>query len=273
MSIVTSRASRRPVVVEDWSLLSEEDKISRFNEVIEKYRERGFVRVRPRRVIPDTTNRGNTGLSARHAHFIACKMRDEGFTPRVGSGSSMRGHDLPILVRESIDSKYGRESYEKWRKQVEGSPGVFAPLPENQKDCFFTSLGNGHFFAALNLFAVEAQCLFDSGIARYSVASDRKLARAVRMGVQSVVLRPDIPRRERRFLSEVLNSAFTYAWDISDATVRITHVSKRSLDGKQVSQFEALSKSLDSFELDALVRQHRATRERERRCRTDRSRL
>lgn len=167
----------------------------------------------------------------------------------------MRGHDVPIVVMETMDSINGRESMTKWKHQVEKTSGRFAPVP--RMGTFYTSLGNGHFFAALNLFRNNMKCLWDD--TRYSVNEDVHLANAVRTGVRSVVLR-DIPRRERRFLSEVLNSSFTYAWCVSekDGSVRITNVAKNADDENKVSQFEALSKSLDSFELEALVAQHRS---------------
>lgn len=240
----------------DWSLLSEEEKITRFNIVLDRYREKGFKHVKPCQVIPDTTNRGNTGLSGNHAHYIACKMSDEGFSPRKGNGPSARGHDLPLLVREGFDTVNGRESWRKWKHQIDMEPGVFA-TPSGGRSRFFTSLGNGHFFAALNLFDSNASCLWDRSRI-YTVGSDVHLRSALRNGVRSIVLRRDIPRRERRFLSEVLNSSFTFSWDVAtDGSARITHAPKLSDHKGEVSQFEALSKSLDSFELDALITQHR----------------
>lgn len=169
----------------DWGLLSEEEKISRFNVVLARYRETDaplLQIVSPRLVIPDATNRGNTGLSLAHAHHIACKMRDEGFMPRMGNGATATGHDLPIVVRETIESVNGRESASKWKAQIRHK--TFAPFDDNA-NAFYTSLGNGHFFAALNLFRVGATCLFDNS--QYVTGNDIHLTRAVRTGVQSVV--------------------------------------------------------------------------------------
>jgi hypothetical protein len=241
----------------DWSLMSEEEKISRFNRVLDYYREipKTLFSVKPIRVVPDTTNRGNTGLSVRHAHFIACRMRDRGFIPRSGNGDAMKGHDLPILIRESSASELGAETLNKWRTQVEKTIG-FAPISESlSQDTFFASLGNGHFFAALNLFRTNSKCLWREE--HYDARKDDNLERAIMSGVPSVILRADIPRRERRFLSEVLNSAFTYAWNVSEngRIVQITHTSKTS--DTKTTQFDALSKSLDSFELEVLIEQHR----------------
>jgi hypothetical protein len=170
--------------VPDWSLMSEEKKISLFNAVLAHYREPGLQRVLPRHVIPDTTNRSNTGLSVQHVHWVASKMQKEGFTPRSsavhggggggdrrgrGGASAQQGHDLPIVVRESTYTEYGPESLLKWQLQLQSEPG-FAPLrlkgvgngggdregdgsgdgdgsdelPDRVE--FFGSLGNGHFF-------------------------------------------------------------------------------------------------------------------------------
>lgn len=164
--------------IPDWSLMSEKKKIALFNAVLEHYREPGpLQRILPRLVIPDTTNRGNTGLSVEHVHWVASKIQDEGFKPRTGSGPNSSGHDLPIVVRESTFSDFGPESLLKWQRQLSKEPG-FAPLRIDEAqstkascqsnreastttgrgtetfsdskcdDCmfFFGSLGNGHFF-------------------------------------------------------------------------------------------------------------------------------
>ena len=251
--------------------MREEEKILQFNKILEHYREdQTLCKIKPRDVVPDTTNRGNTGLSVRHAHYIACRIRDRGFIPRSGNGDTMKGHDLPIVIRESSESILGRETIVKWTKQVEQSEG-FAPIHETTRESFFSSLGNGHFFAALNLFRTSRKCLWDDDY--YNIGKDQNLRDAILNGVDSVILRSDIPRRERRFLSEVLNSAFTYAWDISKRgrTVRITHLSKSS--DKKTSQFDALSKSLDSFELEVLIEKHHPSKKKKKIVASSRSRL
>lgn len=71
------------------------------------------------------------------------------------------------------------------------------------------------------------------------------------------IFRPEIPRRERRFLSEVLNSSFSYSWIIgNDGSVQINPAKSEQRDG-QSAAFDSLSKSLDSHELSALVQQKR----------------
>ena len=46
------------------------------------------------------------------------------------------------------------------------------------------------------------------------MSGDGLLRAAVGGGVEAVVLSPQIPRRDRRFLSEVLNSSAAYTWHI-----------------------------------------------------------
>ena len=132
------------VHIPDWTLMGEIPKIKLFNHVLDHYREPGRLkRVLPRLVIPDTTNRSNTGLSVEHVHWIASKIQSEGFVPRSGSGKFSRGHDLPILIRESSTTEFGPESLKKWQAQL--NDPAFPPLRLDD-DQFFGSLGNGHFF-------------------------------------------------------------------------------------------------------------------------------
>ena len=198
---------RTHIDIPDWSLMTEKKKILLFNAVLQHYREPGPLQpIVPRFVIPDTTNRGNTGLSVEHAHWVASKMQKEGFAPRTGTGPRATGHDLPIVVRESTYTEFGPESLLKWQRQVESEPG-FAPIrlhttsaatpptsggdgEEEEDDCieFFGSLGNGHFFQALNLFFAEHPSLWAAG-QRYRIGGDAKLRKAVEHGVPGVVLR------------------------------------------------------------------------------------
>eukprot|EP00750_Incisomonas_marina_P005449 INCI13952.1.p1 GENE.INCI13952.1~~INCI13952.1.p1 ORF type:complete len:307 (+),score=41.00 INCI13952.1:208-1128(+) len=278
-SAVSYFPQKAHIDIPDWSLMSEKKKIALFNAVLEHYREPGpLQRILPRLVIPDTTNRGNTGLSVEHVHWVASKIQEEGFMPRTGSGPNSSGHDLPIVVRESTFSDFGPESLLKWQRQLSNEPG-FAPLRINEdlsaearaqgsrkastttetcsenddEDCifFFGSLGNGHFFQALNLFAAQHPSLWKAG-QRYRIRNDSRLRMAIEAGVPAVVLQPHITRRARKFLSEVLNSAFTYFWDINDRTGE-ARINPNAAKKSQVSQFDALSKSLDSHELGSLI--------------------
>jgi hypothetical protein len=77
------------------------------------------------------------------------------------------GHDLPILVREmaGAGSAPGTESLAKWT----ASQARSADYPPTQDwvraagggEEFYCSLGNGHFFQALNLFGTQWKKKFD----------------------------------------------------------------------------------------------------------------
>ena len=54
--------------------LSLDQKVTEFNLLIENFREPGFSLVLPSRVVPDSTNRENTGISVLHMHYIAVSI-------------------------------------------------------------------------------------------------------------------------------------------------------------------------------------------------------
>ena len=98
-------------------------------------------------------------------HYIARSIAQQGFTPR--NHATGAGHDLPIVVRETSgsESPLGAESLEKWRSTQVGRHGVDYP-PEQPwmgrtGEEFFCSLGNGHFFQALNLYWAQHSRKFD----------------------------------------------------------------------------------------------------------------
>ena len=222
-------------------LASEEERLAKMNEIVGQWKEDArIVRVRPRDVIPDTTNRAKTGLSVDHVHFIATKMLEEGFN---------RHHELPVVVRECASSELGSESLNKFSRAVAKQPH-FPPVRVEEN--FFCSLGNGHFFQALNLFDTGAKQMFDNG--RYSINSDPLLADSLENGVPCIVLNSNVPLVERRFVSEVLNTAFDNGeWVLRpDGTVFMRKVYKET----DPDSFEALSKFVDSFELSELVNLH-----------------
>jgi hypothetical protein len=145
--------------------MDEAERVAELNRLIAEWREPGLVAVRPERVVPDTTNREYTGISPMHLHYIAEAMRAQGFTPRDNATGA--GHDLPIVVRETVGSAsvLGAESLDKWAKSVAGC-AEFPPSPpwvSRPGEGFFCSLGNGHFFQALNLFGAARPRKFHSG--------------------------------------------------------------------------------------------------------------
>jgi len=75
----------------------------------------------------DRTNRERTGVSLEHCHYIAQKIRTEGFQPRrpnstLGGGNV--GHEIPVVVRESIDSELGAAALARWRGWTAETPGM-----------------------------------------------------------------------------------------------------------------------------------------------------
>lgn len=219
------------------------------NKLITDYRHPGMKKVPPRRVIPDFSNRGHTGLSVEHVHYLATSFKEKGFQRRRGN----EGHDIPVLVQESTTSDLGSKSIQNWREKLEHEPGF--PPKEHYERVFaqselYTSLGNGHFNQALNLFACECDSIY--GNRKYTVGSDAALREAVFQGVDAIILRGDIPLRDRETISKLLNSKREYKWNVYDnGTIDISDATE---DMRTCKQFEALSKVLDAVELNCLVR-------------------
>jgi len=240
---------------------AEKDKaeLKELNSLITKYRMKVLVKVPPRMVIPDFSNRGHTGLSVEHVHYLATSFKDKGFQNRVGD----KGHDIPVLVRESTKSELGAKSVENWRSKLKEEPG-FPPQEHYEKlfagDEVFTSLGNGHFNQALNLFLNECPSIY--GDVKYTIGRDNALRDAVNVGVSAVVLKSDITLREREVISRLLNSKREYKWMVTkDGELSILDTTE---DTTQCKQFEALSKVLDAVELNCLVRAELGVRDSHR---------
>ena len=213
-------------------------------ELITKWREPGAQRIQPQFVIPDTTNRENTGLCVQHVHFIAHRIKAEGFQPGL--------HDVPVVVRESTTSDLGQESFEKWIAATSKQQHFPRPSEELANTCF-TSLGNGHFFQALNLYRTCRWGMFEDDDVVYSIRSDRRLREAIRAGVPGIVLRKETPRKVRRTISEILNGSFGLKWTI-DEDGEMVRLKDQSMEGPEQNSFERFSKTLDSYELEALVK-------------------
>ena len=123
--------------------------------ILELWRETGIgmIQVKSSDVVPDSSNRSHTGLSIDHVHFIASSILKKGFRAREGdvkTRSKMQPHDIPVLVRGSSTCPIAQDSLHFWRASVEKEPR-FPKIVVNESN-FFTSLGNGHFTQALNLF-------------------------------------------------------------------------------------------------------------------------
>merc|ERR1719507_745518 len=105
--------------------------------LISQWREPDAVQVRPRTVLPDFTNRAQTGLGVELLHFVATSMSTKGFQKRAGS----KGHDIPVLVREPPSSAFRAEALKVWRQRVADEEG-FPPVRAGDDEEIFTSLGN-----------------------------------------------------------------------------------------------------------------------------------
>jgi len=219
------------------------------NKLINEFRVPNMTVVPPRQVIPDFSNRGHTGLSVEHVHYLASSFRDKGFQKRTKDA----GHDIPVLVKELCKSELGRKSIENWRGKLAEESGF--PPKDHYERLFagqelYTSLGNGHFNQALNLFGTESISIYNSQ--KYVFGHDANLREAVEIGVRSLVLRGDIPLRDRETISRLLNSKREFKWNVAeDGTLLILDAQE---DHTTVKQFEALSKVLDAVELNCLVR-------------------
>mmetsp|Transcript_139558 Transcript_139558/g.434102 ORF Transcript_139558/g.434102 Transcript_139558/m.434102 type:complete len:408 (+) Transcript_139558:99-1322(+) len=234
-----------------FDVASEQDAVARLNELMERWREGPPVRVRSCDICPDWTNRAETGLSVDHVHYVATMIATNGFkSRRRGLGTEDGAHDVPILVREGAESELGRGALGKWREAVAETKG-FPPFFLEGRREFFCSLGNGHFSQALNLFRAGAPNLWTE--TPYVVGGDDALREALDDGVESVVLSAEMPEKDRRFVSEMLNRSHGRRWQVGDdGRVRIQEEGPAALAG---SQFVALSKVLDAEELSCLVRQ------------------
>lgn len=220
------------------------------NKLIQEYRLAGLSIIPARRVIPDFSNRGHTGLSVEHVHYLATSFKEKGFQPRTGD----IGHDIPVLVKQEAASELGKKSIENWRSKVKDEPG-FPPIEHYEslvfrQDEFYCSLGNGHFNQALNLFYCECPSIYKD--AKYTIDDDQALRKAVFQGVPSIVLRSDIALRDRETISRLLNSKREFKWSVGpDGSVDISDSRE---DTSTCKQFEAMSKVLDAVELNCLVR-------------------
>jgi len=229
------------------------------NKLITEWRVPGLKQVPPRMVIPDFSNRGHTGLSVEHVHYLATSFRDKGFQKRRGD----QGHDIPVLVQESTSSDLGRKSIENWRSKLTEEEG-FPPKAHYERlfsgANLYTSLGNGHFNQALNLFGNECKSIYNG--VNYTIRNDKALKEAVETGVDSIVLRSGIPLKDREVVSKLLNSKREYKWKVfPDGRVDISDSTE---DTSTCKQFEAMSKVLDAVELNCLVRSELGVKESHR---------
>lgn len=226
------------------------EEVGLLQELLSEFREPELCRVRSAQVVPDFTNRAETGLGVELVHYIAKSFKKHGFQKRQGQ----HGHDIPVVVREPPGSDFHGEALRIWKKRAgeeEGFPEVRAKSDEE----LFTSLGNGHFFQALNLYACAWKAINDpTDQYRYRVEEDAALREAIEDGVPSIVLHHDTPKRVRAKIAALLNSKREFSWTLQpDGSV---DVSKMEESTDYCSQFEWLTKGMDAVQVDCLVRTH-----------------
>lgn len=228
-----------------------EEDVSHLSDAISKWRIPGLHHVRPALTIPDFSNRSHTGISVEHMHYLAKSFMDKGFQKR--DNASHKGHDMPVVVLEKPSTEWGAKSIENWRSKVVEDDG-FPPISHYEKTFrapeLYTTLGNGHFFQALNLVGTECSTINESGDKHYSIGKDSLLADAINTGVPSIVLKTETPMEVRQLVSRLLNSKREYRWKMT----RNGSFQGVEEDTSQVSQFVAMSKVLDAVELNCLVR-------------------
>jgi len=241
-----------------YSAKKDAEEVALLTALVIQWREPNIVKVVSKQVVPDFTNRSQTGIGVELMHYIATSMKEKGFLKRQG----LDGHDIPVLVREPPGSEFRAEALEVWRKRVSEEEG-FSPVRASDDEDLFTSLGNGHFFQALNLFACEwAVINANASFSRYTVDKDLLLAEALGEGVPSIILRHETPRPVRAKISALLNQKREFQWTLSEDgsvdTARMNEITD------YVSQFEWLSKGMDAEQVNCLVRTHLGIRDSKR---------
>ncbi|CAK8999892.1 unnamed protein product [Durusdinium trenchii] len=223
------------------------EEVSLLCALVSQWREPETCKVCPRLVIPDFTNRSQTGLGVELLHYVATSIRQKGFQKR----SRRQGHDIPVLVREPAGSDSKEEALKVWRGRVAEEEG-FPPVRVRDDEEIFTSLGNGHFFQALNLFDTQWKAINED--TNYAVGSDIQLQEALNQGVVSVILRHSTPRPVRAKIADLLNAKREFMWTLDEDGTVDTGNSIENTD--YCSHFEWLSKGMDAEQVNCLVRTH-----------------
>jgi len=138
-----------------------------------------------------------------------------------------------------------------WRATTEEEPAFPRVRITADAATFYTSLGNGHFTQALNLYREQLPSVF-TGQPFVCPTTDAGLRRALEQGVGSIVLRIDTPIEARRRVAHLLNACHDYKWTVDHAGSM--DISPESCSIARFTQFEAMSKVVDSEALTALVR-------------------
>ena len=219
------------------------------------------IRDRPKDVIPDSTNRESTLVSIEHAHGIAMNILKEGFS---------EAHEVPVVVRNDAGAMLrGGDAYKRWRRFVRDNAAVMPPLRSKRSwarsGVAYTTLGSSHLNLALRLVETDTPSVFGQEI-HYAdaLARSEKLRDAVERGLRAVVLRDDTPFAARKEISLALNKASLLGFrlgedgvartDASHAAATTTTTTATNGVERELSVYEALSRTLDSEELSSLAR-------------------
>jgi len=224
--------------------------------LLSQWREADVQAVRPKSVIPDFTNRSQTGLGVELVHYIAGSIYNKGFQKRVGKS----GHDVPVLVREPPGSYLHEEALRVWRERV-GEEEGFPPVRADPSQEIFTSLGNGHFFQALNCYDCEHKGINDGRV--YKVRKDKALKDALEHGVPSIILKHQTPKPVRAKIADLLNAKREFRWSLT-ADGQVDLSKEMEEDTSNCSHFEWLSKGMDAEQVNCLVRTHLGIKESRR---------
>jgi hypothetical protein len=234
----------------------DQEEISLLCALIKQWREPEMSVVKPRTVIPDATNRAQTGLGVELVHFIALSIKNRGFMKRVGQ----HGHDIPVLVREPAGSATREDAVRVWKARV-AEEDAFPPVKASDSEEIFTSLGNGHFFQALNLYGNGKYAVNDPTV-HFTIGDDAALREAVEVGVPSVVIKHETPKPVRIKISQLLNSKREFMWTLNkDGSVNVENMQEND---EYCTQFEWLSKGMDAEQVNCLVRTHLGVKESKR---------
>ena len=163
--------------------------------------------------------------------------------------AGLQGHDIPVVVRGSPDSEISVESLSYWRSATTDEP-AFPKVTIGDGE-WFTSLGNGHFFQALNLYHQQCVSVFTDE-EFVPDAADEALTKALSLGIESIVLRSDTPVAVRCQIALLLNQTHDYKWGV-DAN-GVVDMRPEACENARHTLFEAQSKHLDSGWLTLQVR-------------------
>jgi len=227
-----------------------DDAVDALNRILAAWREPGLIPILPSRAFPDAVNRGGVGggVSIEHAHGIACAIVSNGFDER---------HDVPVVRRVSARALEDDPGYLRWVAHATANAAV---LPDPRRaaagEHAFATLGSTHFMLALRLIESDVASVFGARVSYGVCRKERGVREAIEEGVPSVIIREDCPRDARKTLSRLLNSAEDLGFRLDPETGFAVRVSRGGNNEavRDLTVFEALSRTLDAEELSSLAR-------------------